>query len=68
MSAGDNIVNEKGKSVGKFRNSAGKHGLGLLRVAEIKGTISVTNKDGQIYNVQAMPPEWWPKEEDKGHL
>lgn len=68
LSAGDNIVNEKGKSIGKFRNCAVKHGLGLLRVAEIKGTISVTNKDGQIYNVQAMPPEWWPKDEDKGYL
>ena len=65
LSAGDNIVSQNGKSAGKFRNSAGKYGLGLVRMAEIKGTMSVKNKDDKSYNVQIKSPSWWPVDEQK---
>lgn len=68
LSADDNIVSQNGKSAGKFRNSVGKYGLGLVRMAEIKGTMSVKNKDDKSYNVQIKPPSWWPVDEQKGYL
>lgn len=68
LSSGDNIVNQNGKSVGKFRKSEGRYGLGLLRVAEISGPLTITNTDGQTYNVTSEPPSWWPKNDEKGYL
>jgi len=37
-------------------------------MAEIKGTMSVKNKDDKTYNVQIKPPSWWPVDEQKGYL
>ena len=58
---GENIKNEKGKSVGKFRNSSGLYGLGLMRTGEIEGTLNVTNRIGQTVAVCAHKPSWWPE-------
>lgn len=68
LSSGEDIVNENGKSVGKFRNSFGKYGLGLMRIAELSGTLSVSNQQGQKYSITTNPPPWWPKDDEKGYL
>lgn len=57
---GENIKNEQGKNVGKFRNRAGLYGLGLLRIGQVTGTLNVTNKAGQVVSVCAHVPSWWP--------
>ena len=61
IEAGVNIKNEKGKSVGKFRNRTGLYGLGLMRVGEIEGRLTVTNRQGQTVSVRAHKPSWWPE-------
>lgn len=62
LEPGENIKNEKGKSVGKFRNREGLFGLGLMRIGEIAGMLNVTNKSGEIVTVRAHKPNWWPQE------
>lgn len=57
---GENIKNNEGKNVGKFRNRVGLNGLGLLRTADITGVLNVTNKLGQAITVSAHVPSWWP--------
>ncbi|ESO93946.1 hypothetical protein LOTGIDRAFT_182349 [Lottia gigantea] len=62
IEAGMNITSEKGKSVGKFRNSVNQYGLGLMRVAEAKGELTVVDKNGQKLVCTTDVPSWWPSE------
>lgn len=60
ISPGESIKNEKGKSIGKFRNKEGLYGLGLLRIGEVAGPLTVTNKEGQSVSFSTQVPSWWP--------
>ena len=60
ISPGESIKNEKGKSIGKFRNKEGLYGLGLLRIGEVAGPLTVTNKEGQSVSLSTQVPSWWP--------
>ena len=53
------IINEKGKTVGKIINTIGKYGLGLMRVKESlkANSLSVGNT-----SVKVSTPDWWPIE------
>ncbi|XP_041351566.1 putative transferase CAF17 homolog, mitochondrial [Gigantopelta aegis] len=55
------IVRADGKNVGKYRSSFGIHGIGLIRIAEIKGELSVHSSDGDILKLTTHVPNWWPK-------
>ena len=59
--AGENIKNEQGKNVGRFQNRQGIYGLGLLRLAEISGTLKMTTKSSQLVSLNAEVPNWWPR-------
>ena len=59
--AGENIKNEQGKNVGRFRNRQGIYGLGLLRLPEISGTLKMTIKSSQLVSLNAEVPNWWPR-------
>ncbi|WAR19377.1 CAF17-like protein [Mya arenaria] len=59
---GQNIQNDQNKSVGKFRSVVGQYGLGLMRVKEISGDLTVTSKSGKVISVRAEQPAWWPVE------
>ena len=56
------IVNEKGKNVGKVRGIDGSHGIGLLRISECLS--AETLKIGTV-SVKTHRPEWWPIEAPK---
>ncbi|XP_046574788.1 putative transferase CAF17 homolog, mitochondrial [Haliotis rubra] len=62
IETGTNITRDDGKNVGKFRNSVGKYGLGLIRMADVKGQISIANKSGEGVPVITNPPLWWPQD------
>ncbi|XP_071113876.1 putative transferase CAF17 homolog, mitochondrial [Haliotis cracherodii] len=62
IETGTNITRDDGKNVGKFRNSVGKYGLGLIRMADVKGQLSVANTGGEAVPVITNPPLWWPHE------
>ena len=55
------MTKEKGKNAGKFRNSVGLYGLGLLRLAHIKDELVVKAKDGKSVSVKPSIPDWWPR-------
>lgn len=55
-------MNEKNKNVGKFRICAGQYGLGLLRIADVKGELSVKTRTGLSAKMTALQPNWWPTE------
>ncbi|XP_005090879.1 putative transferase CAF17 homolog, mitochondrial [Aplysia californica] len=54
------ISTEKGKNAGKFRSNEGTTGLGLLRLAHVKDTLSVMGSDGQSVTLTCEVPSWWP--------
>ena len=56
------IVNEKGKNVGKVRGIDGCHGIGLLRISECLS--AETLKIGSV-NIKTCRPKWWPIEAPK---
>ncbi|RXG73302.1 putative transferase CAF17-like protein, mitochondrial [Armadillidium vulgare] len=53
------IVNEKGKSVGKYINSVGKYGIASFRINDALKASSL--KVGSI-TVKVEKPGWWPSE------
>ncbi|XP_063608006.1 putative transferase CAF17 homolog, mitochondrial [Penaeus indicus] len=57
-----NIINEKGKSVGKVRGIDGQYGIGLLRVKECLAAETLTAND---MVVKTFRPPWWPIEASK---
>ncbi|XP_057337052.1 putative transferase CAF17 homolog, mitochondrial [Microplitis mediator] len=61
----ENIVDDNGKSVGKFRGVVNKYGLGLMRIIEAKSasSLSILNKSLNI-----CKPFWWPKDSQKDKL
>jgi len=65
---GDTIVTADGKNCGRFRNAVGKHGIALLRVADVvehQGAFLVKNEDGNtVGEVTAHIPQWWPQQDD----
>lgn len=69
---GDTIATPEGKIFGKLRNSVGKHGLALLRVAEVtehQGTLLVKNGDDDVVGeVTTRLPYWWPQQEDSNDI
>ncbi|XP_034941269.1 putative transferase CAF17 homolog, mitochondrial [Chelonus insularis] len=58
----ENIVDNNGKTVGKFRGVEGKYGLGLMRVSETINaqSLKILNK-----SLQVIKPCWWPVESQK---
>lgn len=58
----ENIIDESGKAVGKFRGVVGKYGLGLMRITEAVAaqSLSILNKSLRI-----VKPCWWPNEAQK---
>lgn len=64
----DTIVTPEGKNCGRFRNAVGKHGIALLRVADViehQGAFLVKNEDGNtVGEVMAHLPHWWPQQQD----
>lgn len=59
---GENIKNENNKSVGKFRSCFGQYGLGLMRINELTGDLTVTNKTQETVSLKAVIPSWWPQQ------
>lgn len=59
---GQDILNASTKSVGKFRSVIGLYGIGLMRVAEISGELTLANKSGETIYLNAVKPNWWPNE------
>lgn len=57
-----NIINEKGKSVGKVRGIDGQYGVGLLRIKECLAAEILKAND---IVVKTFRPPWWPIEASK---
>lgn len=62
LKAGDSISTESGKSAGKFRKAVGNYGLGLMRLANIKGQLSAKTENDINYTLTVQTPSWWPDE------
>lgn len=62
LKAGDNISTESGKSAGKFRKAVGNYGLGLMRLANIKGQLAAKSDSDINYPLTVKTPSWWPDE------
>ena len=60
---GDSIENFASKNCGKFRNSVGKYGLALLRVADSlgKGPLTIKHNGDTVADATVNVPYWWPK-------
>lgn len=56
------IVNEKGKAVGKLRSFENLNGIGLLRISEVVASKVLTFCSA---NVKTLRPHWWPKQAPK---
>lgn len=55
----DNLVDETGKIVGKFRGLEGSFGLGLVRISEALAAQTINIFDSRVF---VSKPRWWPKE------
>ena len=62
IEAGETVYNEKNKNVGKFRSRKGVYGIGLLRIADVSGPLTVKTTTGDIVYLKADPPAWWPQQ------
>ncbi|XP_013403283.1 putative transferase CAF17 homolog, mitochondrial [Lingula anatina] len=68
LQAEDVLVNSDGKECGIFRSAMGQNGLGLMRVDEAKGPLTVRRKGTEKSDVKmidgvtvtAQQPFWWP--------
>ncbi|XP_012273384.1 putative transferase CAF17 homolog, mitochondrial isoform X2 [Orussus abietinus] len=58
----ENILDESGKVVGKFRGRKGDFGLGLIRITEALGAQALTMSD---VSIKVIKPWWWPQEQSK---
>ncbi|XP_074103756.1 putative transferase CAF17 homolog, mitochondrial [Cotesia typhae] len=58
----ENIIDNNGKSVGKFRGVVNKYGLGLMRITESRNatSLSILNKSLKINK-----PHWWPMDSNQ---
>ncbi|XP_043274193.1 putative transferase CAF17 homolog, mitochondrial [Venturia canescens] len=61
----DNLLDEAGKSVGKFRGNEGRFGLGLVRISEALAAQTI-NISGS--RVTVIKPRWWPKESQQDQV
>lgn len=59
LSYDEQIVDENGKVVGKFRSRKGLHGLGLMRITEALNARSTSVKSTPLSVVR---PSWWAQE------
>ena len=62
-----NIVNEKGKSVGKVKKIHGNVGLGLMRLKETFSAEKLTLSESEVEinsEISVSKPEWWPSDKD----
>ncbi|XP_015927298.1 putative transferase CAF17 homolog, mitochondrial [Parasteatoda tepidariorum] len=53
------IVNEKAKTLGRFRNNLGKYGLALLKYEDCEKSNIIKFKDFDI-SLEVKRPHWWP--------
>ncbi|KAK7072809.1 Iron-sulfur clusters incorporation protein [Halocaridina rubra] len=57
-----NVLNEKGKAVGKVRGICGQVGIGLMRIEEC---LAAHELKAEGFTVQTYKPAWWPYEASK---
>uniref|UniRef100_A0A6V7MBY0 Uncharacterized protein n=1 Tax=Bracon brevicornis TaxID=1563983 RepID=A0A6V7MBY0_9HYME len=58
----ENVIDEKGKSVGKFKGNEGKLALGLMRISE---ALSAKELKIQGEMLKVVKPCWWPVDSPK---
>jgi len=61
-----NVLNEKGKNVGKIKKISGKVGLGLMRLKETFDAEKLTVGDSDT-EILVSKPAWWPVEKNENN-
>ncbi|XP_066537099.1 putative transferase CAF17 homolog, mitochondrial [Hoplias malabaricus] len=65
LSPGGALESASGKPAGKYRTGLGGLGLGLVRLAHVKETLTIktnTQTNTETVTAQASVPDWWPQD------